>query len=381
MPRRGAQGGGTIRQRSDGRWEARYTIGRDPGTGKQVQKSIYGETQAEVRKKLQQATTAIDEGVYTEPSKMTVGGWLDVWIKEYTGDLKPYTLKSYTGHVNNHIKPSLGAVKLSALNAPTMQAFINSLQREGLAPKSVKNNHGTLHKALQQAVELSYLRANPASACKLPRVERTTIKPLEDDTIASFLRAIKGHQYETLYMVDLFTGMRQGEILGLTWDCIDFKAGTIHLYRQLTVLDAQYSFASLKNGKTRRIAPPPSVMKALQEHRRKQLQWRVLAGSAWSDSGLVFTNEIGGHLTHSSIYKRFKEIIVSIGCPDTRFHDLRHSFAVMALQNGLDIKSVQESLGHYSAAFTLDVYGHVTDRMITENAERMERFLRDVSKL
>ena len=113
---RGAQGAGTIRQRKDGRWEARYTVGRDPGTGKQVQRSVYGATQQEVRKKLAQLTSAIDNGTYREPCKMTVGQWLDIWIADYLGGVKPFTVVSYTGHIKNHIKPALGAVRLEALN-------------------------------------------------------------------------------------------------------------------------------------------------------------------------------------------------------------------------------------------------------------------------
>ena len=127
MPRksntRGAQGAGTIRQRKDGRWEARYTVGRNPGTGKQVQRSVYGATQQEVRKKLAQLTAALDTGTYKEPSKMTVGQWLDIWAADYLGGVKPSTVVSYTGHIKNHIKPALGSVKLEALNAPTFQEF------------------------------------------------------------------------------------------------------------------------------------------------------------------------------------------------------------------------------------------------------------------
>ena len=156
---RAAQGAGTIRQRKDGRWEARYTVGRDPGTGKQVQRSVYGATQQEVRKKLAQLTAALDVGTYKEPCKMTVGQWLDIWAAGYLGGVKPSTAFLYGEQIRLHIKPALGSVKLEALNAHTIQEFYNSLgaEREGkrsLSPKSIKNIHGVLHKALQQAVKL-----------------------------------------------------------------------------------------------------------------------------------------------------------------------------------------------------------------------------------
>lgn len=375
---RNAKGSGNIRKRPEGRWEARYTVGRDPGTGKQVRRSVYGDTQEEVRKLLTKATAAIDEGVYTDPEKITLGGWLDVWLEEYTADLKPHTLKSYTTQVKVHIQPALGAVQLVALTAPQIQRFYNRLQKD-LSPKTIKNIHGVLHKALQQAEEIGYLRHNPSGACKLPRAEKAKIKPLEDTQIAAFLEAIQGHMYETVYFVDLFTGMRQGEVLGLMWNCVDFQRGTILIDKQLQKVKGIYSFASLKNNKSRTITPAPFIMRALQEHKRKQAGWQLLAGPAWQNAdGLVFTNELGGHLTHFNVYRHFKAIAAQIGIPAARFHDLRHSYAVAALQSGDDIKTVQENLGHHTAAFTLDVYGHVSERMKQESAARMEAFYNGV---
>ncbi|MGI5908438.1 MAG: tyrosine-type recombinase/integrase [Christensenellales bacterium] len=173
------------------------------------------------------------------------------WIGEYCGHLKESTLTLYRLHIDKIIKPALGSVKLTALTGPSIQAFCNSLQRgdsstKPKSPKSIKNIHGVLHRALQQAVELSLIRFNPADVCKLPRVARPTIKPLDEADIARFLDAIKGKEYEREFVTALFTGMRQAEILGLTWDCIDFQRGTIHLYHQLQLIRGEYKLTSLK---------------------------------------------------------------------------------------------------------------------------------------
>ena len=393
MPRksntRAAQGAGTIRQRKDGRWEARYTIGRDPGTGKQVQRSVYGTTQQEVRKKLAQLTAALDAGTYKEPCKMTVGQWLDIWAADYLGGVKPFTVRSYYDQIRNHIKPALGSVKLEALNAHSIQAFYNSLGVEqegkpGLSPKTVKNIHGVFHKALQQAVKIGYLRFNPADACELPRAVRKELKPLDEEQSRSFLKAIQGHRFEMLYTVTLFTGMREGEALGLLWDCVDFKKGTILINKQLQrekKKNGQYLLAPTKNGKSRTITPAPWVMKLLRTQRARQAEQQLSAGPMWEDSGLVFTNDLGHHLAIHTVYKDFKQIVASIGRPDARFHDLRHSYAVAAIRSGDDIKTVQGNLGHATAAFTLDVYGHVTDQMKQESAARMESYIKDVLNL
>ncbi len=393
MPRksntRGAQGAGTIRQRKDGRWEARYTVGRNPGTGKQVQRSIYGATQQEVRKKLAQLTAALDTGTYKEPSKMTVGQWLDIWAADYLGGVKPSTVVSYTGHIKNHIKPALGSVKLEALNAHTIQEFYNRLGAEregkrGLSPKTVKNIHGVLHEALQQAVKIGYTRFNPAEACELPRVIRKELKPLDEEQSKAFLKAIQGHRFEILYTVALFTGMREGEALGLTWDCVDFDKGTILINKQLQrekKKNARYLLVPTKNEKSRTITPAPWVMQLLRTHRARQNEQRLKAGPMWEDSGFVFTNELGHHLAEYLVYRDFKKLAASIGCPAARVHDLRHSYAVAAIRSGDDIKTVQGNLGHATAAFTLDVYGHVTDQMKKESAARMEAYIKDVLNL
>lgn len=384
--KRGAQGGGSMRKRADGTWEARYTVGRDPGTGKQIQKSVYGKTQTEVRKKLRQVTTEIDNGIYIEPVKMMFGQWLDIWLKEYTGNLKPLTLKSYVTQIERHIKPSLGAVKLQALNTPTIQAFYNKVHRGtndavGLSAKTIKNLHGVVHKALSQAMEIGYVKFNASDACKLPRVEKKEIKPLENDEMSAFLQAIQGHPYETIYLVDLFTGLRQSEILGLTWDCIDFDKRTIYVYRQLQKIQGVYQFLPLKNNKARMISPASTVIQALKAQKLRQSEWRLKAGAAWQPwegNQLVFTNEIGGHLAHFTVYKHYKKIVRDLNIPDARFHDLRHTYAVASLQAGDDVKTVQENLGHHTAAFTLDQYGHVTERMKKESADRMEKFIKNL---
>ena len=389
MARKAAAGTGTIRKKTITRngkeytyWEARYTTGYDSGTGKQIQRSITGKTQKEVSQKLKAATAAIDEGTYTEPSRMTVGQWMDIWVAEYLGGVKPRTVDNYKGVVNHRIKPGLGAVKLDALNPHTVQNYYNGLTKEGLAPKTVKNVHGIFHKALQQAVSNGYIKTNPADACILPRAVRRELKPLDEDMISAFLRAIQGHQFADLFTVTLFTGMREGEALGLLWDCVDLTKGTITIDKQLQLIrgsKGQYQMVPTKNSKGRTISIAPSVTKILRGIKRQQLENRLRYGECWADTGFVFTDDLGNHLSASSVYKAFKRVMVEIGSPETRFHDLRHSYAVASIRSGDDIKTVQENLGHATAAFTLDVYGHVTEKMKQESAARMEQFIKAVN--
>ena len=391
--KRGAQGAGTIRKKTVMRngqtytyWEARVTVGRDPGTGKQVQRSFSGKTQKEVRQKMQAAAVELDTGSYQAPERLTVGEWLDTWEAEYLGDVKPFTVASYHTQIAVHIKPALGAIKLQALIAPQIQKFYNDLQKgeKPLSAKTIKNVHGVFHKALQQAVEIGYIRFNPSDACKLPRIEKKEIKPLDETQISTFLSAIKGHRYESLYTITLFTGLREGEALGLKWDCVDFQKGTILIDKQLQrekKKGGKYIFAPLKNDKARTITPAPWVMQLLKRRRAVQIEDRFRAAEYWEDSGLVFTDVIGHHLAIHTVYKDFKKIAASIGIPEARVHDLRHSYAVASIRAGDDIKTVQGNLGHATASFTLDVYGHVTEQMKRASAERMEGFIKGVLNL
>ena len=388
MPRKNtkaAKGGGSIRQRKDGLWEGRYTVGRDPGTGKQVRKSVYGQTQQEARKKLAQAVAAIDRGDYVEPQKMTVGAWLDTWAASYLGNVKPNTLYNYQGCIENNLKPAFGAVKLDSLQPHMVQSFYNGLSlerdgRPGLSRSSVQLIHTVLHRALKQAVKLGYIHSNPADLCTLPRKERKEKTPIDGEAVGAFLEAIKGHRFETLYTVALFTGMREGELLGLLWDCVDFERGTIRIDKQLLRMkergtDHPLILASTKSGKARTITPAPLVMELLKKHWRQQAENRLRVGRAWINKGGVFADELGNFIPHSVVYQEFKKVSASIGMPSATFHDLRHSYAVAAIRAGDDIKTVQGNLGHATASFTLDVYGHVTEAMKQESAARMEAYI------
>ena len=392
---RSASGMGNIRKKSrmvNGKtytyYEARYTEGFDPGTGKQIQRSISGKTQKEVAQKLKAAIAALDTGTYIAPCKMTVGEWMDAWSKQYLGGVKESTVAAYNATIRTHIKPGIGAVRIDALDTNLVQNFYNRLReptkdRDAVSPKTVKNVHGILHKALQQAVANGYIRFNPTNACVLPRIEKKELQPLDEAETKLFLDAVKGHPLELLYTVTLFTGMREGEALGLTWDRVDFMRGTILISRQLQKekkAGGQFRLVSLKNDKPRRIMPAPWVMQLLRDRKLQQYEHKEKAGAAWSNPmNLVFTNELGGHLIPQTVVRHFKEIVSSIGRPDARFHDLRHSYAVASLRSGDDIKTVQGNLGHATAAFTLDVYGHVTDQMKQESAARMEAFIKSVS--
>ena len=391
-----ARGAGTIRKRADGRWEGRYSVGFDPKTGKQIQKSVYGATQKEARQKLTQIIGEIDDGEYLEPSKLKLGDWLDIWLNEYCEDKKYSTVKGYRAKVKKHIKPQLGDIPLGKLTTPEVQKFYNRLLKPpdgspGSSPKTIKNTHGVLSKAMSVAVVNGYIRRNPCQGVILPRMEKHEVEPLTDDQVALLLQlGEKDEEYGILLKVILLTGLRKAEALGITWDCVDFRRGVIRINKQLQkrpLKDGGVMFTSLKNGKGRVLKPAPYVMELMKKRYEQQIRQKEEASFAWVGwhteaehrTALAFTTIFGTPLQPQTTYNHFKKLAIEIGAPNARVHDLRHTYAVLSLQNGDDVKTVQGNLGHATAAFTLDVYGHVSEAMKEASSSRMEQYVRSLT--
>ena len=305
--------------RHNGLWEARYTTGFDPKTGKQIRKSIYGKTQKEVQKKLTMVLAEIYAQTYIEPSKIKLRDWLETWVNEYSIDKKYSTLKGYRAQIKAHINPELGDFCLSQIFPMMVQQFYNKLStpdEDGkcLSPKSVKNVHIILRAALSQAVENEYIRHNPCQKARLPKVYKTDISPLTDQQVHDFLEeADEDPIYGTILKVILFTGLREGEAMGLTWDCVDFYKGAITINKQLQ-RRPEYAggtvLTSVKNGKTRVLRPAPYVMNLLKIRYAEQVMQAEKAGSAWEGwkdkaehrKALVFTNEMGRFLVPKRVF-------------------------------------------------------------------------------
>lgn len=390
-------------------WEAQVTIGYDPGSGKRIRKTYTGKTQKEVRAKMQNTSVQVQEESYFEPSKSTLSQWIDIWLREYCNHMKYQAKKSYTAQCETHIKPALGAIPLSKLSTPQIQTFYNELGRTGheitkinpktgkeettykpLSPKSIKNIHSILSKCLNTAIEVGYLRENPSTRTKIPKVIRKEIKPLTNDQVKSFIEELGKEQYSSLYKFIVFTGVRKAEALGLTWDAVNLSTGDANINKQLikrTKADGGYTFDTLKNYKSRILSLPPYVVEVLKQRKAEQEEDRKKYTEVWEgyktkkdqETALVFTTKEGKPINPKVAYLHYKKIVTRLGLDESRVHDLRHTYAVLALQNGDNIKVVQDNLGHATASFTLDIYGHSTDQMKIESASKMENFIGSIT--
>lgn len=382
MAKRNAAGGGSIRQRGDGRWEARFTY--HDALGQPRRRSVYAATQRECREKLTAILRDIDAGQFRETRRYTVAQWLEEWLSVHCDRLKPLTVSTYRTKIENWILPYLGAVPIAALTPLTVQRYYATVRAkstgEPLSAKSLASLHGLLHKAFRQATVSGLLPTNPFDDVELPRVQRPDLHPLMDDDVRRFLEALKGDRLEPLFTLILFSGLRISEAIALRWADVDLDAGLIAVHRQIQKNpEGGYLFSeTTKSGRPRTVTIPASICTVLKRHRAQQAELRLSTGPLWEDTGLVFTDESGSFLKHSTLRHRFKKIVTQLDLSQVRIHDLRHSYAIAALQAGDSVRVIQEQLGHASPVTTMSTYMEISSELRKASQERMEAFFQEV---
>ena len=393
-----ANGLGSIRKRKRKRkdgsvyefWEGRVTTCYDPSTRGQKQISVTGESQEEVVRRMREILSAgekkevkavpVETSNNIAPASLTLSEWANTWIDGLVG-VKASSLYIYQRDLELYIIPYFGKMELQKIEKGDVKRWIKKLSEKGLSPKTVKDLHGVLHKLLEEAVEEKKIVCNPAHKCPLPKTEKPELNHFDNEDLAAFLNAIKGHVHEQLYKLALFTGIRENEACGLCWDCVDFRNSRLHIKRQLwrNRQTGVYSLVKPKDDEIRTLIMPPTVVQILREQQEKESDKQIAVGARWERKGMVFSNPTGGYLSYRTVYDCFKRITRSIGL-EVRFHELRHAYASLALQGGDDIKTVQENLGHATPEFTMKVYAHANQTMKKNSAARMENTIKTLSE-
>ena len=378
MAKRRSNGEGNIRKRKDGRWEGRYTAGRDPVTGKQIFKNVLGKTQAEVKEKLQKALAQAGKIDFTKTGKYTVTMWMNEWFENVAKiKVRPSSHQTYRGYIDHHIAPNIGDLPLEKLTTMDLQKLYRKLlnkgrvdrieakqQPKGLSAKTVRNINQVISSAMDFAVAQKIIPENPCKAVALPKVDHKEMQTIPAEQLQAFLQEAKATGVYEMYYIELATGLRRGELLGLKWTDIDWKNGIIKVRRQIARVDGQIVKAPLKTKNSyRAVTISQQAIEVLKQQKKK------------TNDEYVFPSPNGGPISPDSVNNMLKRVLARAGIPKVRFHDLRHTFATIALQNGVDIKTVSGMLGHFSAGFTLDTYAHVTTAAQKEAADTMGNVL------
>jgi integrase len=368
MTKRG-NGEGTVRKRPSGKWEARY-YGSD---GRQH--SITMPTQSAAIAALRAAHEASAAQLPPPDHTLTVSGWLDEWLDTSVRPrLKPRTVASYENTCDLYIRPAIGRIQLSRLGPRDIARMLASLTARGdLSPTTVRYAFVILKIALARAVKTGRVARNVALLVDAPAKARHELRPLTLEEIGAFQAAIAGHKFEALFLMAIGTGAREGEILGLTWENVDLDAGTFTVRHTLD--RTSRTLAEPKTERSRRdLTLPLPVTAALRRHRSRQDAERATA-RIWGNKGFVFASAVGGPIDAGRVTRALHTVLDKAGIRQQRFHDLRHAYATLQLEAGADLFQVSRALGHANIGTTSDIYGHFTQAMSQEMADRMTGIL------
>lgn len=382
---------GSIYKDKQGRWRGQVTL--PSADGKIKKKYFYGKTKKEVTEKVNELLNQIRTNTYIEPCKMTLYEWLCTWLETYNGDIRMTTKVNYDTYVNKHIKNSIGGYKLCELNTLIIQQFYMDKSKNGrldgagdLSPKTLRNIHNMLHKALNQAVYLDMIQKNPTDFAVLPKRQKKEMRYFTVEEQQRLQKVVRGHRLEMAVLLDLYTGMRQGELLGLTWKNVHIDLDgqsyikitqTLNRIKNPDSSSEHKTMLAINEPKTshsvRTIPLLPEIAERLAMHRLGQENYHQQ--NDYPPSEFVFTSTTGTPIEPRDFQRDFKKILQKNNIREVNVHGIRHTYAVRALESGMSVKTLSAILGHSSTAFTMDVYGHVTEEFKHDEISRMKSFL------
>jgi integrase len=358
---------GHIRRRGSRSWELKFDLGTEPQTGRRrVRYHSFKGTKREAQAELVRLMAAANSGDYVDPSRATLGDFLDRWEGWAATQVSAKTLERYSQLLRHHVRPHLGSAPIQKLKTINFAELYGKLQAPkpagaGLAPRTVGHVHRLLHRIFSHAVKWTIITRNPVSAAEPPRVSRAEIQILSPDQIKTVLAALRGRRIYPVTVIGLATGMRRGEILALRWGDVDMDTGRIRVERSLEETKTGLAVKEPKTKAGRRsVTVPPSVVAELRQHWREQQELRLTLGLGRSTpEDPVFPRPDGALWPPDRLSSTWAKTVAVLGLPKVTFHALRHTHVSQLIAAGLDVVTVSRRVGHSNPTVTLGLYAHL----------------------
>jgi integrase len=369
---------GSISRNPSGSYRAQVLIPADNGekTGRETRSF---RTKSEAERWLDERISQVTQGLSVNNHRLTMSSYIVQWLEKKRLSLRINTWMDYSDYCRKFIEPYFGRSKVRDIKLRDVNRFYAHLAEKGGTPHRIFYVHRVLHAMLEDALTEGILAFNPAHKTTRPKIEKEEIQAFSEPEVWQFLIAARSSVLEALYHLAVKTGMRQGELLGLTWANVDFQRGEIRVIQQLKRVRQQgqwFAFTALKTKYSRRTIPMGNELQlVLLEHRRKQQEQKLGIGSRWKEHDLLFTSSIGTPIDQRNLIRDFKQTLKQAGLRDIRFHDLRHTAASIMLKNGIPLVDVSRYVGHASPAITLTLYVHLLPGGLEHTAKVMDDLL------
>lgn len=332
----------------------------------------------DAEKALIEEKSKINNNNFIIPEKITFGEYLNEWVEQHKSSISVTTYARYKDIIDRHVIPNLGEIELQKLNALQIQKFYN-LMLESLSSKTVIQYHRVIHKALDRAYKLQIISKNVSDLVELPKLKKYKANILTIKQVKQLLEACKNTRLEVPINIAIALGLRAGEILGLSWDNVNFNNNTIVVCNTLVKdkLTKKFIFKEPKSDSSiRTLTAPSELMKLLKEHKIKQKELQLRSyGNFNNKYNLLFTKIDGEPMTSDSFSRMFRDFLKKHKLPLIRFHDLRHTNATIMLASGTSAKVASTRLGHSTIGITLDLYTHVLQELEHEAADNISNLI------
>lgn len=364
------------------------SIGRD-SDGKLIRKEFYGNSKSDAESKRDEYLNGLKNGLNVNFKNMVFGDLIHSWLFEtirISNKIKPSTFERYEGIYRNYIKNSiLYGLKLSELKSIQIQRYYNKLLKDGKSSNVINNLNKLIKYFLNYAVDEGYLIKNPCNGKTIvipgESVKETEVRPFTDDEIILFRAVLDSHRLKALFLLDLATGLRQGELLGLKWSDIDMINNELHVNRnikQVSIIsaDGTRKYKTIEQipktkGSIRTVPIPDNLINILRAHSSIQKQEKLKAGSAYKVSDFIFTTEVGTTIDARNITKQYERLLTRAKIEYRKFHSMRHTYATKLFERNVKLKTVSELLGHSNIAITADIYTHVMPKEKNDAADKI----------